>query len=215
MLPKDALKDAKLPDGSTLGPHPEYIFVAAYNRFIQDDPSHDPNAVTESLSGAPTPGGSNIGIIRDGTARRRDDADPARQRRQPRLRERVQLHVRVVPRRRDRAAAMGAVFVYNLVNLVYEVEKDLTTSSGSSRLQRFPIERVFYDPTTQRIRPERCCCRCRRTCRGSTPAIDIKADYRIIRYNGNGAQTIFGIPYVQDLNGQLPRCERRDPAVPA
>jgi len=62
VLPKDALANAQVSPGHVLGPHPEYIFVAAYNRFIQGDPSHDPDAVTSSLSGAPTPGGSNIGI---------------------------------------------------------------------------------------------------------------------------------------------------------
>src|SRR6185436_8902514 len=60
VVPKDALK-------ASIGPHPEYIFVGGYNRFIQGDPSHDPNAFLNA-SGAATqsPGGSNVGIIRDG-----------------------------------------------------------------------------------------------------------------------------------------------------
>ena len=46
MLPANALGRVLPADmgGGTLGPHPEYVFVAGFNRFIQGDPSHDPDA---------------------------------------------------------------------------------------------------------------------------------------------------------------------------
>ena len=61
---------------------------------------------------------------------------------------------------------MGAVFVYNLVNLVWEVEKDLDDAvRRRAGMQRFPIERVFYDPSTN----DTVLLPLMRTCRGSTP----------------------------------------------
>src|SRR5258708_31114167 len=60
VVPADALK-------ASIGTHPEYIFVAGYNRFIQGDPSHDPDAFLNGTGfSSPPPGGSNIGIIRNG-----------------------------------------------------------------------------------------------------------------------------------------------------
>ena len=59
ILPADAFK-------SVIGTHPAYAFVGGYNRFIQGDPSHDPDAfLNGSGFSTPPPGGSNIGIIRD------------------------------------------------------------------------------------------------------------------------------------------------------
>ena len=96
------------------------------------------------------------------------------------------------------SAGDGAVFVFNLVNLVYEVEHDFAAPFGQSRLQRFPVERVIYDPQTNSTD----ILGLQENLQGANTGIDVKADYRVIAYNGNGARTLFGVPYVQNLAGQ-------------
>src|SRR5205085_1661488 len=72
----------------------------------------------------------------------------------------------------------GAVFVYNLVNLVHEVEHDYATDAGKSLLKRYPVDRLLDGhllPLQEDLQ-------------GINTGIDIRADYRIIRYNDNAAR---------------------------
>ena len=210
ILPADTFKDVVGPDGQKLGSTPEYIFVAGYNRFIQDDPSHDPDAVTESLSGAATPGGSNIGIVQvdSSGATLIAATTPIPLGSIDNLAFASGFNYLFASYRGVEIGndGMGAVFVYNLVNLIWELKND--QAHDSSGLSKFPLERLAYDPTQHQtvLLP------LQENLQGINAGIDIKADYRIIRYNGNAAQTIFGVPYLQDLQGDY---ERIDPATGA
>ena len=137
------------PDGSAIGPHPEYIFVAAYNRFIQDDPSHDPNAVlTNSLSGAPLPGGSNVGIIRGGALVAGTTPIPIGSIDNLAFASGFN-YMYASYRGVEVGAGMGAaVFVYNLVNLVWEVEHDLRRPVRASRHAALPDRARLLRPST-------------------------------------------------------------------
>ena len=89
-------------------------------------------------------------------------------------------------------AGDGAVFVYNLVNLVHEVELNYATDTGRNLMQRYPINRLVGGqllPLQENLQ-------------GLNGAIDIRADYRIIRYDGNAARILFGVPFVQTLDGR-------------
>ena len=184
VLPADAFKDV-------IGSHPEYVFVAGFNRFIQGDPSHDPDAFERGRRG-------------DAVARRQQRRDhprrPARRRRpcrsrsaarQPRVRSRLQLPVRGLPRRHRKGVGDGAVLVYNLVNLIGQVEYLIDHPDLTSRMQKYPIEELYFD----QILPQQ------EDLQLFNAAIDIKADYRIIQANYNAGRFTFGIPYLMDGHG--------------
>src|SRR5690349_23663351 len=43
----------------------------------------------------------------------------------------------------ETGAGTGAVFVFNLVNLIWEVENDLQTPEGTLKLQNYPVDRML------------------------------------------------------------------------
>ena len=151
VLPANVFSGVIGPDGTAIGPHPEYIFVAAYNRFIQDDPSHDPNAVTNSLSGAPVPGGSNVGIIRGGALVAGTTPIPIGSIDNLAFASGFN-YMYASYRGVEVGSGMGAVFVYNLVNLVWEVEKDLHDAVRPEPAAAVPARACLLRPVDERHR---------------------------------------------------------------
>src|SRR5205814_10156836 len=141
-LPADARSGALLPNGQTLGHHPEYSFVAAYNRCILGDPSHDPDAIVDdcnlpqaTCTGllAPQPAGSNIGIIRDGQLVAATFPIPIGVIDNLAFASGFNYLFAAFRGAEVSNAGDGAVFVYNLVNLVREVEQDYASDTGRLR----------------------------------------------------------------------------------
>ena len=187
-LPADAFKEV-------IGPHPAYAFVGAYNRYITGDPSHDPDAFTESTGfNTPPPAGSNIGLIRDpfsAGAKLVAATTP--------------IPIGVIDNLafasgynylfagyrgvQVQGAGQGAIMAYYLVNMIDTVEKTLAAAPEiASRLERLPIERLFDGgilPLQEDLGL-------------LNTLIDIKADYRIIKAEPNRGRFTFGIPYLMD-----------------
>ena len=191
VLPKDALEGRRCRTARPLGPHPEYIFVAGFDRFILGDPSHDPDEYPqETDTFEPMPGGSNVGIIRDGKLVAATYPIPDG------WADNIAFasghnYLFASFQGVETAAGSGAVFVFNLVNLIWEVEHDLQTPEGTLNLQRYPVDRLGNGhvlPLQEDLL-------------GDNTGIDIRADYRILSYNDDAARILFGVPAVMDGAG--------------
>ena len=135
ILPANAFK-------AVLGEHPAYAFVGAYNRFQQGIASSDPNEFPSTLLAASGPSGSNIGIIRDpfGAAEL--------------VGATTSIPIGVIDNLAFASGynylfagfrGTGSVMVYNLVNLIGQVEQTYNDPATQSRLSRFPVDRLYFD----------------------------------------------------------------------
>ncbi|MBN8491307.1 MAG: tandem-95 repeat protein, partial [Burkholderiales bacterium] len=181
VLPADALK-------ASIGPHPEYIFVGGFNRFIQGVPAFDPDAA----GGAP-PAGSNIGIVRGG--------------------ELVAATTRIPLGAIDNLVfasgynylyasyrgvsvgdgGVGAMFAWNLVNLVGQIEYERASlPDWKERLSSSPVDRHYFSqilPNNENLQL-------------LNTAINIRSDYRIVDVDPKFNFWTFAVPFKMNLEGR-------------
>ena len=202
VLPADSLK-------ATIGSHPEYVFVGGYNRFISGNPSHDPSAFADTpITTAPLPGGSNIGVIRDGKLIAATLSIPFA----------AIDNMAFASGKNYLFAGMrgiGSVFAYNVVNLIGQIEEALAPTVplidlnyNRDLLSKRAIDSLYLprdpgDPNYDPARPSRLkILPPQEDLNGLNTPIDIKADYRIVGFNRAALGFVFGVPYVMDGQGR-------------
>ena len=138
-------------------PDLSYAFVSAWNQFIQDDPSHDPNYDPAH------PAGSNIGIVKDPFGLAGGAQLVAATRPIPNA---FMDNLVLSPDGKNLYAGYrgnGAVFVFDVPAMLAEVQAGM---AFGDRLQRFPVD----DLVNGQVPVDH-----------FNPLIDIRADYRIMR----------------------------------
>ncbi|MFT3856663.1 MAG: dockerin type I domain-containing protein [Aquabacterium sp.] len=178
VLPANALKSA-------IGEHPEYTFVAGFNRFIQGSPAHDPDA-----GGSQPPAGSNIGIVRNGELVAATTSIPIGVIDNMAFASGYNYLFASYRGVSVGGGDLGAMFVYNLVRLIDQVETTYNSPDRSLML-RYPIEQFSRE--------------------GQLPLIEdlnfingemnVRSDYRIIAANYAAGRFTYGVPYKMDQQG--------------
>ena len=85
----------------------------------------------------------------------------------------------------------NAVFVYNVVNLIAQVQYSLNDVSTLSWLSKYPVDLLLQS----QILPQQ------ENLQLANTGIDVKADYRIIKLNPFSGDFTIGVPHVYDQNG--------------
>ena len=132
-------------------------------------------------------------------ARRRDVPDPGRLGRQPRVRERPQLPLRVVPGRRD-GRGLGR-------RLRLQPRQPRLGGGARPPDARRDVEAPALSGRSPGQRTT--CCRSRRTCRGSTPASTSRPTTGSCSYNDDAARILFGVPARDGRRRPLRRRQRQ------